>query len=428
MQVASWHVAKHIQSQNPHVAILLPTSGMFPVALTAIWSLGKTVVPLNYLLSKKEIKYIIEDSGVDTIITVGAMLDFIGELPTGVKTLRLDEMSFKGFPPVRFSVKSDGEMLAALLYTSGTSGNPKGVMLTANNLNSNLEQCISKAGFSKKDVFLGLLPQFHSFGFTVTTLLPAVIGSKTVYLAKFNPRKVLEILKTHRPTIMVAIPSMYNAILNTKNATEEDFQSIQLAGSGGEALPVAVYEGYLDRFKIPICEGYGLTETSPVTNWRMPEEDKYGSVGRAVDELLERIVGEDEVELGGDEGGDGGDGSGADASTGLVNAASFRQFYRVVIAETRRLKGHGSLMYVMVDEYKAIFDEYGFEPTETLAVEISRVLKSITRGSDLVARIEDDLFCVLLQNTHWDLCKVVADKVFEKISNMSLWVTSRGLV
>lgn len=297
LQVASWHVAKHIQSQKPHVAILLPTSGMFPVALTAIWSLGKTVVPLNYLLSKKEIKYIIEDSSVDTIITVGAMLDMIGELPTGVKTLKLDQMSFKGFPPIRFSVKSDGEMLAALLYTSGTSGNPKGVMLTANNLNSNIEQCIGKAGFSKKDVFLGLLPQFHSFGFTVTTLLPAVIGSKTVYLAKFNPRKVLEILKTHRPTIMVAIPSMYNAILNTKNATEEDFQSIHLAGSGGEALPVAVYEGYLNRFKIPICEGYGLTETSPVTNWRMPEEDKFGSVGLPVNELLQRVVSEDEIEL-----------------------------------------------------------------------------------------------------------------------------------
>ena len=116
------------------------------------------------------------------------------------------------------------------------------------------------------------------------------------------------------------------------------------------------------------------------------------------------------------------DGSGTDASTGLVNNASFRQFFRVVIAETRRLKGRGSLMYVIVDEYKAIFDEYGYEPAETLVVEISRVLKSITRGSDLVARLEDDQFCMLLQNTHWDLCKVVADKVKEKINNMSLFM------
>jgi long-chain acyl-CoA synthetase len=297
LQVASWHIAKQIQTKKPSVAILLPTSGLFPVALTAIWSLGKTVVPLNYLLSKKEILYIIEDSGVDLVITVGAMLDMIGDLPDGVQALKLDEMSFKGFPPFRSSVKSDGDMLAALLYTSGTSGNPKGVMLTADNLQSNIDQCISKVGFSKKDIFIGLLPQFHSFGFTVTTLLPCVIGSKTVYLARFNPRKVLEILRTHRPTIMLAIPSMYNAILHTKSSTPEDFQSIRLAGSGGEALPVAVYEGFKERLHLNICEGYGLTETSPVTNWIMPDENKYGSVGLPVKDLLQRIVNEEEVEL-----------------------------------------------------------------------------------------------------------------------------------
>jgi len=297
LQIASWHVAKQIQTTKPHVAVLLPTSGMFPVAMTAIWSLGKTVVPLNYLLTKEEILYIIEDSGVDLVITVGAMLDMIGGLPEGVKTIKLDEMSFTGIPPVRRAVQSGDDMLAALLYTSGTSGKPKGVMLTASNLNTNIEQCIHKTGFSKKDIFVGLLPQFHSFGFTVTTLLPSVIGAKTVYMARFNPRKVLELLRTHRPTIILAIPSMYNAILNTKSATAEDFQSLRLMGSGGEALPDAVHKGYMEKFNVPICEGYGLTETSPVTNWLMPNENKHGSVGKPVQGLLQRIVGEDGVEL-----------------------------------------------------------------------------------------------------------------------------------
>lgn len=116
------------------------------------------------------------------------------------------------------------------------------------------------------------------------------------------------------------------------------------------------------------------------------------------------------------------DGAGVDATTGLVNDASFHQFFRVVIAETRRLKERGSLMYVTVDEYRAIFDQYGFEPAETLAVEISRALNSIIRGSDLVARIADDRFCMLLQNTQWDNCKIVADKVAEKVGNMSLFM------
>jgi long-chain acyl-CoA synthetase len=297
LQVASWHIAKQLKTDKPHVAVLLPTSGMFSVAMTAIWSLGKTIVPLNYLLSKEEILYIIKDSGVDTVITVKAMLDLIGEVPEGISTLLLDEMSFKGIPPVRSSVKSSGDMLAALLYTSGTSGKPKGVMLTADNLNSNIEQCINKVGFSKKDIFVGLLPQFHSFGFTVTTLLPSVIGSSVVYMARFNPRKILDLLRTHRPTILIAIPSMYNAMLNTKSSNAEDFQSIHLAGSGGEPLPVALYEGFKDKFNIPICEGYGLTETSPVTHWRMPSENTFGSVGRPVEGLLQKIVGEDEVEL-----------------------------------------------------------------------------------------------------------------------------------
>jgi long-chain acyl-CoA synthetase len=297
LQIASWHVAKNITSSKPHVAVLLPTSGMFPVAATAIWSLGKTVVPLNYLLTKDEIDFIIADSGVDTVITVGAMVDMIGGLPDGIQTIRLDEMSFKGFPPIRNSVTSDDQMLAALLYTSGTSGKPKGVMLTAGNLHANVEQCKQWVNFTKNDVFLGLLPQFHSFGFTATTLIPSAIGAKAVYTARFNPRKVLDLLREENPTVLLAIPSMFNAILNTKSASAEDFASIRIALSGGEALPDAVYEGFKDKLGLTILEGYGLTETSPVTNLCRPEEQRRGSVGMPIIDVHERIVDENENDL-----------------------------------------------------------------------------------------------------------------------------------
>ena len=116
------------------------------------------------------------------------------------------------------------------------------------------------------------------------------------------------------------------------------------------------------------------------------------------------------------------DGAGTDDKTGLVNDASFRHFFRVVTAEARRLKERGTLMYVVVDEYKAIYEEYGFEPAETLAVEIGRALNSIIRSSDLVARLKDDLFCMMLQNTQLELCKTVAAKVKEKVGNMSLFM------
>ena len=297
LQVASWHVAKHINTDKPHVAVLLPTSGMFPVSLTAIWSLGKTIVPLNYLLTKEEIDFIIADSGVDTVITVDAMIDMIGGLPDGIKAIKLDQMSFGGLPPIRKSVKCESDMLAALLYTSGTSGKPKGVMLSAGNLLANVDQCKRWVSFAKNDVFLGLLPQFHSFGFTATTLIPSAIGATAVYCAKFNPRKVLDLIRKNKPTVMLAIPSMFNAILNSKSAKASDFDSIRFALSGGEALPDAVYEGFKNRLDVTILEGYGLTETAPVTNLCRPEEQRRGTVGKPVYDVSERIVDENENEL-----------------------------------------------------------------------------------------------------------------------------------
>jgi long-chain acyl-CoA synthetase len=170
-------------------------------------------------------------------------------------------------------------------------------MLTEGNLSSNVNQCRKWAGFTKHDVFLGLLPQFHSFGFTVTTLIPSAIGARAVYTSRFNQRKVIELLRTHNPTAMLAIPSMFGAVLNAKNAKPDDFSSIRFAVSGGEALPDSVYKGFIDRFGLTINEGYGLTETSPVTNWCRPNEQRRGSVGMPIVEVSERIVDENGNDL-----------------------------------------------------------------------------------------------------------------------------------
>ncbi|MDP7008812.1 MAG: AMP-binding protein [Phycisphaerales bacterium] len=292
LQVASWHVRKAILEIDDadHVGVMLPTSGLFPVVASAIWSLGKTVVPLNYLLSADEIAYIVHDAELKTVVTVGPMLDMVGGLPEQINIISMDAMSFRGIPPVRRSKKSSEEFLAALLYTSGTSGKPKGVMLSEKNIRSNVQQCCAWSGFHKHDSFLGLLPQFHSFGFTVTTMLPMVIGAKAMYSARFNPRKTFDLLRTHRPTAMLAIPSMFNALLNSKSGLRDDFSSLRFAVSGGEALPDAVFEGMRTKFGLTINEGYGLTETSPVTNWCRPDEHRRGSVGMPITDVHERIV------------------------------------------------------------------------------------------------------------------------------------------
>ena len=154
-----------------------------------------------------------------------------------------------------------------ILYTSGTSGRPKGVMLSDANLTENVKQVFEWAEFDQQDIMLGVLPQFHSFGLTVLTLLPLASGCLAVYTARFVPAKLFELARAHKPTVFVAIPSMFNAMLHTRKVDPTDFSSVRYVVSGGEPLPDKVAETFFERFGKRINEGYGLTETAPCTNW-----------------------------------------------------------------------------------------------------------------------------------------------------------------
>lgn len=292
LYVGALHVARAIAkaSDRPHVGVMLPTSGLFPMALIAGWMLGRTVVPLNYLLKPEELAYVINDAELNLVVTVGPMLKMFGDLPPHVKQIRLNEMKFKGFPPLRLSKRRPDDFTAVLLYTSGTSGKPKGVMLTAANLAANVRQCVEWVGFSTNDTLLGVLPQFHSFGLTVLTLLPLSVGARVVYTARFAVKKLLDLMETYRPTAFIAIPSMYGALLGAKSAEPDHFKSFKYIVSGGEPLPEAVFSGFRERFNVTINEGYGLTETAPVTNWCRPHEYRPKSVGRPLPGIEEIIV------------------------------------------------------------------------------------------------------------------------------------------
>jgi long-chain acyl-CoA synthetase len=298
LYIGALHLARAIEraTDRPHVGVMLPTSGLFPMAMIATWMLGRTLVPLNYLLKADDLDYVINDAELDLVVTVGPMIDFIKsqvggrDLPSHIKQLRLDEMSFRGLPPFRFSKRRPDDFIAVLLYTSGTSGKPKGVMLTCANLASNVQQIMQYVGFTYKDKLVGVLPQFHSFGLTVLTLLPLTVGCPVVYTAKFLPKKILDLLHKHRPTALIAIPSMYNALLHAKSATPDHFAGIKYIVSGGEPLPEAVFNGFREKLSVTINEGYGLTETSPVTNWCRPWEYRRKSVGKPLDRVEEIIV------------------------------------------------------------------------------------------------------------------------------------------
>jgi long-chain acyl-CoA synthetase len=280
-------------TDKPHVGILLPTSGAFPAALLATWLTGRAAVPINYLLSEDERRYVIQDCGIDTLITAGPMLDFIGgekTIPGHVQTLRMDRVDFQGIPPLRFPPLPTRNDLGVILYTSGTSGRPKGVMLSHGNLHHNVKSAIIHSQLTSADAFMGVLPQFHSFGLTALTLLPLYLGSRVVYTARFVPRRIVNLIREHRPEIFMAVPSMYGALLSVKEAGPDDFKSVRLPISGGEPLPDAVFDGLLERFGLKILEGFGLTETSPMTNWCTPTRWKRHSVGPALPEVEFLII------------------------------------------------------------------------------------------------------------------------------------------
>jgi long-chain acyl-CoA synthetase len=306
------HLAEKIQNStdNRHVGIMLPTSGAFPMALLGAWLANRVAVPLNYLLAPEELEYVIKDSGVDFIISADMLMDHLEKthgdqqfIPPGVKVMRLEQHDFSSIPTPCWPPWISSEDLAVLLYTSGTSGRPKGVMLSHGNLYSDVKNAVIHSGITNADTFLGVLPQFHSFGLTGLTLLPLYIGSKIINSSRFVPRQIVRLIKKHRPDVMMAVPSMYGAMLSVKQATAEDFKSVRMAVSGGVPLPNATYQAYIDRFNVHLLEGYGLTETSPVTHWSTPTRTKLKSVGPPLPCVTQIVIDQNDQTLGpGEEG------------------------------------------------------------------------------------------------------------------------------
>jgi long-chain acyl-CoA synthetase len=279
---------------HPRVGLMLPTSGAFPAALLGAWLARRTTVPLNYLLGPPEMAHIVADSGLDTVVTSRQMLAHLDAelLPEHVRVLAMEELDFSSPLPLRWPPWPDPDEAAVVLYTSGTSGLPKGVVLTHRNLQTNVEDCVVHARLRGADTFLGVLPQFHSFGLTALTLIPLRLGACVVYQARFHPRGLVRSFRSDQPDVFMAVPSMYAAMLSVKGAGPEDFASLRCAVSGGEALPAAVERSFRERFGVQILQGYGLTETGPVLNWATPDRFRPGSVGPPLPRVSEIIVDE----------------------------------------------------------------------------------------------------------------------------------------
>ena len=283
------------QTSQPRVGLLLPPSGAFVVSFYATLLAGKTVVPINYLLSDREIGHVIKDSGIDTVVTVPFFLARLKDMALNV----IDLTKLPQNPPAiepQFP-KPAPDDVAVLLYTSGTSGLPKGVLLTYENLQSDVDLAIQYANLQHRHIFLGIIPLFHSFGMTAMMLAPIQLGATIIYIARFSPVATLNAIREHKASIIFGIPSMFASVLRLKDARPEDFSHIYAIIAGGEPLPQALREGFEQRFRIPLYEGYGLTETSPVVALNTPEAHKPASVGRPMPGVQVKITDDDERQL-----------------------------------------------------------------------------------------------------------------------------------
>ena len=265
--------------------ILLLNSERYVVTLLALWKAGKTAVPLNYLLGPTDLAFILKDSGMSSLVAS----KFFDEALQKIRPLFGDRGTIlmaddEDFIPAGAADGGDSDRdPALLLYTSGTTGRPKGVVLSHRNLVANVASCREAGAFGPQDSFLCLLPFFHTMGITGTILLPLLEGSKMVLVERFHPLKVLQLIQEQKITCFVAIPSMYRVLAGTE--AECDISSLRFPISGGEPMPVAVAEAFAKRFGLDICEGYGQTETAPVVSLNTPTARKLGTVGRAIPDV-----------------------------------------------------------------------------------------------------------------------------------------------
>jgi long-chain acyl-CoA synthetase len=276
------------QSQQQRIGLLLPAGVGFVASFYGTLLAGKSVVPINFLLGDREITHILADSGIDTIVTIPQLTAKLKDSPLKIIDLTQLPKAPGGFTAPIPPTPSDE--MAVLLYTSGTSGLPKGVVLTFGNLQSDVDAAIQHAQLIGEHKFLGILPLFHSTGLLATMLAPMQLGATTIYIARFSPVATIKAIREHRISVMAAVPSMYGALIRLKDASPADVQSLYAPLSGGEPLPANIREGFFQRFNKHIFEGYGLTETIGPVTVNVPQSHCPGSVGTPMPGVIIKIT------------------------------------------------------------------------------------------------------------------------------------------
>lgn len=294
------------------IALWLPNCPEFVYSFFATLSLRAIVVPINTMFKREEARFVIEDSGAKILICS------VDKLEDGENILsRLDTLEhiiclkahkdrklvsdfkhlIENYQELCQTREIKGNDLAEIVYTSGTTGKPKGACLTHKNLVSNIKDCVKVIKFTKRDSLICFLPLFHSFASTICMLLPLSMGAKIIIMRSIKPfKRVMRAVFKHRVTIFIGVPSLYNILSEAKvpplKALINIFVNpVRLYISGAAALPVSVCKRFEKKFRRPLLQGYGLTEASPVVSMSpIGRRRKLDSVGLAMPSVEVKIV------------------------------------------------------------------------------------------------------------------------------------------
>ena len=302
-RVASLLKSKGVGSGD-RVGLVMPNVPWFPVLFYGALAIGAVVVPMNPLLKGREVKYYLEDSGTSIVFAWKDMAEEAskGASEVGIECLEVgldfDEVLGQHDPDEQVAEREDNDTVV-LLYTSGTTGQPKGAELTHHSMSTNAATSAETlVELTEQDVVMGCLPLFHVFGLTCGLNASILKGSCLTLIPRFDAEKALEIVGRDHVTVFEGVPTMYSGLLHAVNADKADMSSLRTCISGGSAMPVEVMKNFEKKFDCIVLEGYGLSETSPVASFNQPgQERKPGSIGTEVRGVEMKVVGDDDEDV-----------------------------------------------------------------------------------------------------------------------------------
>jgi long-chain acyl-CoA synthetase len=294
-------LAAHGVQPGDRVGIMLPNVPAFPISFYGALAADAVVVPMNPMLKSREIAYYLGDSGARVVLAWHAAAGEAakGAADAGAEAIAVEAPDMTGLlaghDPAHEGPERQDQDDAVILYTSGTTGRPKGAELTHAGLARNAE--ITARTLLKNhagDVTMGCLPLFHVFGLTCGLNATVAAAGTLTLLPRFDPARALEIIQRDAVTIFEGVPTMYAAMLHLPQDQGSDpamAASLRVCASGGASLPVEILRGFEEKFGCMILEGYGLSETSPVASFNHPDKErKPGSIGTPIEGVEMRLI------------------------------------------------------------------------------------------------------------------------------------------